>query len=65
MRVKEVQYGNDTSLMIYLTADERNNPEVIGQINAYKEQYKGVSLFVSGKNDIKSVIRRMVVNNSK
>jgi hypothetical protein len=65
MRVKEIKYRNETSLMIYLTEDERNNPEVIEQINAYKKQYKSVSLFVSGKNDIKSVIKQMVVNNSK
>jgi len=62
MRVKEVEFENEKSLIVYVTEEERKNENVIMQINEYKALYKNISIFISGDAGIESVLGRIINN---
>ena len=60
MRVREVDYKDVKSIMIYITKEEKTDKGVQMRIVSLRKKYKNVALFVSGGHDLKDVLTRMV-----
>lgn len=59
MRVREVEFANEKSLIVYLTGEERKNENVISLVNEYKSLYRDVSIFVSGNMRMEDTLERI------
>ncbi len=61
MRIKEATFKSETNLLIFVTEEERYSDETISKIEKYKKKYESISIFVSGKVDIKPVLNKMIM----
>lgn len=60
MRIKNVEFDNEDSLIIYINNEEKNNKDIINKIEEYKKTYKNVSVFISGNIDMKNTLKRII-----
>lgn len=65
MRVREVEFENEKSLIVYLTKEERKNENVISLIDEYKRLYRDVSVFVSGNVCIESILEKILTGKER
>lgn len=65
MRIRETTFKAESNLIIYITEEESNNNEIISRIDEYKKKYKSISIFISGKADIKGVLKKMIIERSE
>ncbi|HEY9059455.1 MAG TPA: hypothetical protein VIO64_02970 [Pseudobacteroides sp.] len=65
MRIKETTFNAEPNLIIYVTEEESNNNEIISRIDEYKKKYKCISIFISGKADIKGILKKMIIEKSE
>jgi hypothetical protein len=63
MRIKNVKYKDEESIMIYINQEENNNNEIQDKIKSYKAQYKNVAVFLSGNNRIEDMLEKVIKNN--
>lgn len=60
MRLKEVMFKDEASLIIYVTKEEKNNAAIIHKINELKKTYKNLSIFISGDKEMKGVLECLI-----
>lgn len=60
MRTRISKYNNSEILVVYVTAEERQNDDIKNQIAAFKKEYKEVTVFVGGNNSIEKAITKIV-----
>lgn len=60
MRIREGTYKNQSSVAVFITAEESDNDEIKNEISKLKQKYKNVAVFVSGKNDMAETLRRII-----
>lgn len=62
MRTREATFKSQTGLIIYITSEEKNSPEVIREIEEYKKYYRNISVFISGSKDLKNTLKQIVAD---
>jgi len=60
MRTKEWDFENKTNVNIYVTKEEKTNPEIIEKIEKFKKIYDRVFTYISGDTDINYVLKEMI-----
>lgn len=60
MKIKKFNFENNEIIQIYINQIEKNNQEIIKQINEIKNQNSNIFIFISGKNDTIKTIREML-----
>jgi hypothetical protein len=60
MRVRTVEYNNIIGLMIYITKQEELDESIKKKIADYRKAYKEVVVFISGSNNIESLLVNMI-----
>lgn len=63
MRVKNVKYKEEKSIMIYISKQENNDKDIQEKIKGYKAKYKNVVVFVSGNNSMEEALEKIIKNN--
>ena len=46
--------------MIYVTREEHDEPEFQSKIDKYKEKFKDIAVFVSGKEPIEETFKKII-----
>lgn len=62
MRAREVSNQGEKCLIVYMREDERNRFKTM--LPYWNKEYHSVVSFVSGQNDIKEALKRIVANHS-
>lgn len=62
MRVKKTKFENEDMIIIYVSNKEADNEETKKKIQEYRNSYKSVGVFYSGKEPIRETLYQMILN---
>lgn len=65
MRIREVNLEKGKGLLIYMTEEEHNDNTIKDKLTVLASKYKNISIFISGTEDIRKVLKQILSNKLK